>query len=302
MNAETKGFLEDLASSKTSGDWTEAFENYVDCLPNAGIEYLGLDETSFLVERDKTLLFSIQMIEDILSESADSFPIGWLEAEANGWSFLGVTSLINNLGSPNDVGVYFRRLAETNFFDAFEDVIIVGAKTSSQLALDCSKLCRNAKLVLIQPERQVDQSVGDIVARLETVPANADPKSTQSAIVVSDPTYKDLVQEVSQQFPGDVAVLNCHHLGARTYQFLHAFGLLSEVLAMGTKPGAETTGFYAALRQEKRASRAYWRNVLRKLDTDAKPILSRVLCENVHERLGGRIFRRELQRLSETAT
>ncbi|UZD90619.1 hypothetical protein [Cognatishimia activa] len=286
MSTEIEAFEQDLNSSETGGDWVEALENYVDCLPGSIIEYLGLDETSFLIERGRTLLVVLETAEENLGSASTGFPSGWKTAEENGWSYLGIISLQGARNTYKEVSGYITQLVSEGAFKAFDEILFVGMKRSCKLALTCAGIVENSKVLLIQPESS-DSATGEF----------ADGNPVQRALVAYDPSKAEAIEFVNNTRANETILLPCRHMGDRTAQFIKIFDLLPALFDMAFSEEPSRPAFFTQMRQQKRLHRAYWRGVLRKMDNVSKPKLSKMMCQSIQSTLGGRVFRRELRRI-----
>jgi hypothetical protein len=293
MNAEIEVFLKDLNASETGEDWIEAMENYIDCFPNTAIDYLALDNTSFLIERGKTLLVVFESAEQHAQKNSNAFPTGWRTADSKGWSHLSIVTLQATQESSLDVIKYVTRQVKKGALAQFENVVFVGIAKTSTLAVACSELIAQSTVVLVHPD-----------AAEESDAADQAPKSANTAkrfVIVSDPAEPVALEKSVDLSRSEVLQLNCRHMGYKTEEFVRSFGLMPILFDLATSETPDASAFYAKLRTEKRTHRAYWRNLLRKLDKDSKPNLTRMLCASVHASLGGRVFKRELERLGDNS-
>jgi len=300
MSADIDVFLDDLNASETGEDWVEAMENYVDCLPGSTIDYLSLDDTSFLVKRGNTLLVVLETAEKSVGRQPDALPTGWRTAEGKGWSYLGLFNLQGARATARNVVNHIAQLAEAGSLSAYEKIVFLGMRQTCELAVTCADRVENATVVLIQPTAQETTDEADGLTGDENL-AQAETgslKASRKSVAVYDPNFGDALETVLAGATTETVHLPCWHTYYKTEEYIRAFDLLPTILEIAVDDGTERNVFFTRLREKRRSHRAYWRNLLRHLDKDKKPALSKALCENVHAKLGGRVFKRELQRLA----
>jgi hypothetical protein len=288
MSADIDDYLKDLNSSKSGDDWVEAMENYVDCLDGSCIEYLGAQDTSFMVTRGPNLMVVFETAEDAVSRSPNAFPTGWDIAESKGWSYLAIMSSQEDLVPSKLIFDHIDKIAGPEGPHAEAQVVFIGLKKTSPFANAVSARVMGSTLVLLQPEYEQADTNRNVLA----FPGNA--ANSQTKYLAYDPQSFDAR---GQGFNDAAVHLRCWHMRDKTDQFLRAFDMLPTVFDMAATGATDTQPFYAEMRDKRRQQRAYWRWVLRSLDTDKRPELGKTLCEAVSTRLGGRTFRKELQRL-----
>jgi hypothetical protein len=262
-------------------------------------EQIDTDHTAYHVLRGDTLLVTCESGETLWGpEVARAMDASLLLVHADGPTWYRAKPLHDFMDALTDEG----------FFDDFDRVLFAGAGMGAYGAAVFSVAAPGSQVLLIQPVATLEP------ARVPWEPRNRaaralswaprysfGPEAVEGAdhvTVLSDPTECWDAMHASLYQGRHVTHLRAPHGGKHLLAALHGMAVLDPVVSAATR-GRLTQRKWAQLWRARRDYGPYLRALLAKLDTQDRPRLTVMLCENVLSRMNAPAFRRRLQAASE---
>lgn len=269
-------------------------------------EPLGPDHAGVFVEAGDTLLVSFESVSGIETLSDTRTPIGFEMVSARDWSVLSVLCHRETWFRAPELYDFFDQLQDDGFFDDFETVIFYGAGPCGYAAAAYSVAAPGAKVLLVQPQATLDPRVTewddrfpemrsvDFTSRYGYAPDMLD--AADAGYVLYDPREPlDAMHAALFRRP-NVTRFRMPSMGSAIQGDLLGMGILEPMLDAVAEDRLDAAEF-AQLYRARREHSAYLRRLMYHVDRKSRFGLTRMLCENVVQRLNFPRFRRRLNGL-----
>lgn len=269
-------------------------------------EPLGKVHAGVFVEEGDTLLVSFETMSGIEALSETKTPLGWEMVQSHGWSSLSILSHGETWFRDPRVYGFFDQLLDDGFFDEFETVVFYGAGPCGYAAAAYSVAAPGARVLLLQPHATLDPRVTewddrfteqrrrDFTSRYGFAPDMID--AAQQAHVIYDPQERLDAMHSALFERRNVQRHRAPFMGGALQADLRVLDLMPSLLSAVAEDRLDTHTFAQVLRA-RRNHAPYLRKLLMRLDQEERFGLSRLLCQNVVNRMKAPRFRRRLAEL-----
>ena len=267
---------------------------------------LGQRHISVLVEKSNTLLVTFETYAGIQTLSETAHPLGWRMVEMNQWSHMAVISDGDTWFRDPAVYAYFDHLADTCFFDEFDQVVFYGAGPCGYAAAAFSVAAPGSRLLLVQPQATLEAGMTEWDPRFPEL-RRADFRSrygyapdmieaADHAYIVYDPHQtEDAMHATLFQRP-NVTRLRMPMMGASLQTDLLDMYMLEDMLD-ATHDGTLTVPEFAFMARARRTHMPYLRRLLTRLEHQGRDDLIEILCQWVTRRMAAPRFEQKLRSL-----
>lgn len=280
-------------------------------LYDVGSEYgyfmrLGEHHSATLIENKPQLLVTFETLQGIFALDENSQPLGWSMVNSRNMSHLALISDGDTWFRDRSIYSYFDGLADTGFFEQFDNVLFYGAGPGGYAAAAYSVCAPGARVLAIQPqatlspaiadwdERFTEDRYRDFTSRFGYAPDMLD--AAQQAFVLYDPLVTLDSMHAALFTRPNVTKLPMRRMGATLQTHLMEMGVLQGLLEQAVD-GTLTRAEFARIMRARRDYPPYLRNLLEHVDRAQRADLAQILCRNVTSRMTAPKFARRLRQL-----
>ena len=277
---------------------------------NGMFENLGEDHFATFIDEKATLLVTFETVQGIRALSDTAQPFGFDMVKAQGWSHLCIVSNGDTWFRDPKVYGFFDRLIDDGFFEDFDKVIFYGAGPCGYAAAAFSVAAPGATVVAVQPQATLDARMTEwderftdmrrvsFTDRFGYAPDMLD--AADRAFVIYDPREQLDAMHSALFERANVSRLRMTHMGGALQTCLIDMQMLYRILTMAGSGKLTEAAFYRLYRA-RRDYIPYLRNLLTRLDSEQRTLLTAMLCRNVTARMRAPKFRRRLDAIEAAA-
>lgn len=307
MQDSPNGFDAPMLGLKQA-DWLAKLEEVAE--EHGQFQPLGDAHCATLIEDKPILLVTFETMQGIQKRGDTGQPLGWELARELGWSHLCILSDGNTWFRAPEVGAYFDRLADEEFFEEFDQVIFYGAGSCGYAAAAFSLAAPGATVVSVKPQATLAPDMAgwdhrfpaarrlSFSGRYGFAPDMLG--GADKAFVIYDP-FQDLDAMHAALFRRrNVELLPAPRLGSHPERNLLEMQILFRILAKAGAGKLDRHAFYKLLRARRTHIR-YLNRLLGDIEAQKRPYMKALLCANVASRLQEPRFMRKLDLLVQAA-
>lgn len=261
---------------------------------------LGSDHAALFLDRsddgqDETLVVTFETAASITDRRMDGATFGETVANPRDWSHLCLIADHQTWYRSPDVYAYFDGLVDDAFFEEYDNVVFYGAGMAAYAAAAYSVAAPGATVILIQPQATLDPKVAGWDPRFTdyrrlnfTDRYGFAPDMTEGAgevFVIYDPDQSLDAMHAALFRRSFTSFLPCRYLGPDVAGDLDRMHILPSVLSAAATGNFDASLFWTFWRA-RRNHLPYLRRLLRRIESDGRPVLGAALAESVGARMG----------------
>lgn len=233
-------------------------------------ERLGPEHLALFVQEGDTLVVSFDRAARVYGEEKDGLPLGFEAVRKREWSLLSILSLGDTWFRSADLVAFFDELADSGFFDSFEQVIFLGfgpacghAACAYSAAAPGAVILASSPAATLDPERAGFERrfrrdrIRDF-SRYGDAPRLV--SAARSAVVLYDPTQTAAAAHAGQFHGPSVTLVPLRFTGPSPHRLIAVGSLLVPLLRALVNGRLDRARVAALMRPVRRADPDYlWR-------------------------------------------
>lgn len=275
----------------SKGEWRKKISDIAE--EHGYFQALGKRHFAAFIEDKPVLLVTFETVQGLRTLSERSHPFGWELFKTQGWSHLSIISDGDTWFRDPQIYAYFDRLIDDGFFDEFEQVVFYGAGSCGYAAAAYSVAAPGATVVAVQPQATLDPRMtewdgrfkkmrrADFNKRYGYAPDMLD--AADQAYIVYDPYEKLDAAHAAMFTRSNVKKLRMPNMGNSLQSEMTRMEILLPLILTAADDNLTTLRF-AKLFRARRDNRAYLHRLMRKLSSNNRNPLTKMLCEHVTSR------------------
>ncbi len=265
---------------------------------------LGNCHYAVLTEGSPTLLVTFETVESIRQNNDDEMPLGFDLIAEHGWSHLGILTEGCTWFRDQTVYDYFDKLADSGFFDDYDQVVFMGAGMCGYAAAAYSVAAPGCTVLLFNPQATLDPRVTEWDHRFKSsrrvsftdrygfAPDMVD--AADQVFLFYDPEEEMDAMHAALFTRSHVTKLRCRFLGKDIMKAMIQMDILQPLVDTACEGGDVAKRFHQLYRA-RHSYPPYLGRLLTHLDDDDRSIMSGMLCRYAVSRVEAPRFQERLE-------